>query len=97
MSFSRHLIGYKITFSKQAEKDFTHINKKDTAKILNKLNSLISGSLNLDIKKLASGDGKAYRMRCGNYRIIFEIKHSEVIILVVGVGHRKEIYKKLPW
>jgi mRNA interferase RelE/StbE len=42
------------------------------------------------IKKLAGYDDR-YRLRVGDYRVIYEIMDGQLVILVVGVGHRREI------
>jgi mRNA interferase RelE/StbE len=47
-----------------------------------------------DIKKLA-GYSDRYRLRVGDYRIIYEIADEQLIILVVAVGHRREAYRAL--
>ena len=47
-----------------------------------------------DIKKLA-GYADRYRLRVGDYRVIYEIADEQLIILVVGVGHRREAYRIL--
>ncbi len=47
-----------------------------------------------DIKKLA-GYADRYRLRVGDYRVIYEIADERLIILVVGVGHRREAYRAL--
>ena len=47
-----------------------------------------------DIKKLA-GYADRYRLRVGDYRVIYEITDSQLIILIVGVGHRREAYRAL--
>jgi mRNA interferase RelE/StbE len=44
-----------------------------------------------DIKKLA-GYSDRYRLRVGDYRVIYEIADAQLIILIVGVGHRREAY-----
>jgi mRNA interferase RelE/StbE len=46
---------------------------------------------NTAIKKLKGED--AYRIRVGNYRVIYEIDDGKIIVIVVSVGHRKDIYK----
>lgn len=48
-----------------------------------------------DVRKLA-GYADRYRLRVGDYRVIYEVVDRELIILVVGVGHRREIYRNLP-
>jgi mRNA interferase RelE/StbE len=47
-----------------------------------------------DIKKLG-GYADRYRLRVGDYRVIYEIVDEQLIILVVGVGHRREAYRVL--
>jgi mRNA interferase RelE/StbE len=47
-----------------------------------------------DIKKLA-GYSDRYRLRVGDYRVIYEIADEQLIILVVGVGHRRDAYRAL--
>ena len=47
-----------------------------------------------DIKKL-SGYADRYRLRVGDYRVIYEIADEQLIILIVGVGHRREAYRVL--
>ena len=47
-----------------------------------------------DIKKLA-GYSDRYRLRAGDYRIIYEIADTQLIILIVGVGHRRDAYRAL--
>ena len=47
-----------------------------------------------DIKKMA-GYGDRYRLRVGDYRVIYEITDTQLIILIVGVGHRREAYRAL--
>jgi mRNA interferase RelE/StbE len=47
-----------------------------------------------DLKKL-TGYSDRYRLRVGDYRIIYEIADRQLIILIVGVGHRREAYRAL--
>ena len=44
-----------------------------------------------NVKKLAGYDDR-YRLRVGDYRVIYEVAEEQLVILVVGVGHRREIY-----
>ena len=44
-------------------------------------------------KKLAGGDGE-WRVRTGDYRIVYGIRDSVLLILVVAVGHRRDIYRR---
>ena len=46
------------------------------------------------VKKLAGYEDR-YRLRVGDYRIIYEVMDGQLIILIVGVGHRREIYRTM--
>lgn len=47
-----------------------------------------------DITRLAGHEDR-YRLRVGDYRIIYEIVDGQLVILIVGVGHRREIYRAM--
>jgi mRNA interferase RelE/StbE len=47
-----------------------------------------------DVRKLAGYDDR-YRLRVGDYRVIYEVADGQLVILVVGVGHRREIYRAM--
>jgi mRNA interferase RelE/StbE len=47
-----------------------------------------------NVKKLAGYENR-YRLRAGNYRVIYEVIDGQLIILVIGVGHRREIYRAM--
>jgi mRNA interferase RelE/StbE len=47
-----------------------------------------------NVKKLSGYDDR-YRLRVGDYRIIYEVMDMNLVILVVGVGHRREIYRAM--
>ena len=46
----------------------------------------------VNVKKLAGYDDR-HRLRVGDYRVIYDVMDSQVVILLVGVGHRREIYR----
>jgi mRNA interferase RelE/StbE len=46
------------------------------------------------IKKLAGYEDR-YRLRVGDYRVIYEVVDGQLVILVVGVGHRREVYRSM--
>ena len=93
MTIVNNLKGYRYVYSSAAKKDLRYINKKDVLKIDRKLQDLVSGSLDLDIKKLSGSGVVRYRLRVGCYRIVYEIYEDKIVVIVVGVQHRKEIYR----
>ena len=82
---------YKIYFKASAEKDFKNIPKKDTKKILQRIDSLTIEPRPGNCEKLS--DQENYRIRQGRYRIIYSIQDSELTVCVVKIGHRKDIYR----
>lgn len=82
---------YKITFKKSVAKDLSAIPKADIEKILAKINTLADNPQTEGAIKLS---GQAlYRIRQGLYRIIYEIKDNELVVQVIKVGHRSDVYK----
>jgi mRNA interferase RelE/StbE len=86
---------YRIEFKRSAAKALKEIPKRDRKRIRDKIDIL---SENLPDPKTTKmkGDNPFHRIRVGDYRIIYEILEDILVILVLKVGHRKDIYKKLP-
>lgn len=82
---------YRIVIKKSAAKEIERIEKKDRIRIVENIRSLASDPHPAGSKKL-SGQEK-YRLRQGNYRILYQILNEELVIHVVKVGHRRDIYK----
>ena len=82
---------YRIVIKKSAAKEIERIEKKDKIRIIEKIRSLAVEPHPHGSKKV-SGQEK-YRIRQGNYRILYQLIDDELIINVVKVGHRRDIYK----
>jgi len=82
---------YKIQFKASVQKDLRTIPKKDVLRILTKIESLADNPIPPQAEKL-SGDEK-YRIRQGNYRILYFIEDEVLMVTVVKVGHRRDVYK----
>jgi mRNA interferase RelE/StbE len=82
---------YRIVIKKSAAKEIERIAKNDRIRIIEKIKSLSQDPHPTGSKKL-SGQEK-YRMRQGNYRILYQLIDDELIINVVKVGHRQDVYK----
>ena len=81
---------YNIEFAQSVEKQLKKISKKDASRIKEWIESLSSEPRPCDVKKLKGRE--LYRIRSGDYRIIYAIKDKVLLVLIVAVGHRKEIY-----
>jgi len=85
--------GYRLELTPIAKKDIKKLDKHVAVQIDSKLKDLVDGKANLDIKKMEGQASLTYRLRCGDYRIVFEVKRQIITILVITVGHRKEVYR----
>ena len=81
---------YTLNFSKQALKELENINDPFYTNIKNALANLTTNPRPMGYKKLKGRE--AYRIRTGNYRIIYNIFDAELIIDIIALGHRKDIY-----
>ncbi|MDF7825337.1 type II toxin-antitoxin system RelE/ParE family toxin [Pontiellaceae bacterium B12227] len=82
---------YKITFKKSVSKDLKNVSKKDVLRILEAIKALSDNPRPPQSKKL-SGQEK-YRLRQGNFRILYSIEDDKLIIQVVKIGHRRDVYQ----
>ena len=82
---------YTVVLSKNAQKQLDKLSNQIANPIINAIIELENNPRPHGFKKLKGRDG--YRIRVGNYRIIYNIIENELIIDVITLGHRKEIYK----
>jgi mRNA interferase RelE/StbE len=83
---------YRIVFRKSVARDLRPMPTKELGKILATIESLSEEPRPSGIEKLSGQD--RYRLRQGNYRIIYEINDMDVVVAVVKVGHRKDVYRR---
>lgn len=82
---------YKITIRKSAAKELEDIPKKDLQKIIKRIQSLAQNPRPQGAQKL-SGQ-QHFRVRQGDYRIIYSIDDKDLVVDIVKIGHRREIYR----
>jgi mRNA interferase RelE/StbE len=87
-------VTYSIEFRPSVLKSLKRLSKQDLVKIKIKIDQLANNLPNPNTTKL-KGNNLFHRIRSGSYRIIYEINGDELIILIVKIGHRKDIYKRL--
>lgn len=85
---------FKIVFSKQAKKKIIKIPKKLALSIRKKINEIAKAPFNknANVEKLQGVEG--YRLRMGNWRVIYQVKEKEITIIVVKIETRGGVYKK---
>jgi mRNA interferase RelE/StbE len=84
-------MNYKIVFTRRAAKDISKLEPEIKEKLGDALRRYGKNPLNYARKMIDPSLGN-YRFRIGYYRVIFDIEGDEIIVL--RVGHRKEIYRK---
>ena len=83
---------YKVIWEAEAEKNLKKIDKVIARKVKDKVEKYLAQDP-YKYGKLLTGQYKGfYRYRFSDYRVIYEAKEKEVVILVVKVGHRKNVY-----
>ena len=85
------MAGYKVLLTRNAENQLDKIDASQLGPIVIALKQLETDPRPNGYKKLKGRNG--YRVRAGNYRIIYEIFDAVLIIEVIAIGHRKDIYR----
>ena len=83
---------YKIEFTKAEEKQLAAVPNTDMKRIAKRIDKLATNPFPVDCKKL-EGEDDIYRIRQGDYRILYSVFEKKLIVLILKIGHRKEIYK----
>jgi len=85
---------YSIEFRPAVLKSLKRFPRRDLVRIKKRIEELGNNLPSPKTTKM-KGNNSFHKVRSGNYRIIYEIHDNKLIILVVKVGHRKDVYKKL--
>ena len=82
---------YRVEIAPRVAKDLSVLPKVDRLRVQAAIEALAGDPRPPGVKKLVGED--AYRVRVGDYRIIYEIADAVLVVLVVRVRHRKEVYR----
>lgn len=87
---------YRIEFTKSSKREFDKLPAKVKNKVVEALVLLSKNPFSelLKIKKL-KGVESLYRFRIGDYRVVYEVRQDVLVILVIKIGHRSEVYRNL--
>lgn len=86
------MAGYKVFIKKSAAKELEEIPKRDLRKIVEKIAALADDPRPPGAEKLSAQE--RYRIRQGDYRIVYAIEDTILTVWVVRVGHRREVYRQ---
>lgn len=85
---------YTVEFTRKAARQFKKLSKNIQVRISSQIDKL-SFDPRLPGSKKLTGQEEIYRIRVGDYRVLYKIEEDKLVILVVEVGHRREIYRSL--
>jgi mRNA interferase RelE/StbE len=85
---------YTVIIDKRAQKEIKKLSPKIRLQIADKLKLLEQNPRTYGASKLTNKDN-LYRIRSGQFRIIYQIQDKKCIVLVIAIGDRKDVYQKL--
>jgi mRNA interferase RelE/StbE len=85
------MASYEVQFRKSVSKDLDPIPKRDVQRIVAAIASLADDPRPPQARKLTGSE--KYRLRCGVYRVLYEIRDDVLVVCIVKVGHRKDVYR----
>ena len=85
------MASYRLLVKPSAVKEIETLPKQDRPRIVRKISSLARDPRPPGCEKLSVRD--QYRLRQGDYRILYEIQDLDLVVVVVKVGHRREVYR----
>ena len=84
---------YRVCYLDSVQEDFENLDRPLRKRILDKIETHLAKDPS-GLGKALSGQFKGFwRYRIGDFRVIYKIAEAEILILVVRVGHRKNIYQ----
>ncbi|MER5349060.1 type II toxin-antitoxin system RelE/ParE family toxin [Kitasatospora sp. NPDC002551] len=90
-------MGYVTRFTPHAQRDMLKIPRPDALRILHRLSELgldVGDTAAFDIKAL-QGHSSRWRLRVGDYRVVYTIEDGQLIVWVMAAGNRRDVYRGL--
>ena len=84
---------YKLYFKSSVKRDLKKIGESESLRILKSIKEKLLAKPHKG-KPLKGKDGTLWSFRVGNYRILYNFNDKELIVLIIKISHRKQIYKK---
>ena len=85
------MASYSLFIKPSAVKDIEALPKKDRGRVVAKIQSLADNPRPVGSEKLSGHE--LYRLRQGNYRILYTVHDADLVVVVIKVGHRREVYR----
>jgi mRNA interferase RelE/StbE len=86
------MASYKLSISKTAERQLRELPKQEKLRVARAITRLANEPRPQGCRKL-SGHDDLFRIRVGTYRVIYSIDDHEVVVVILKLGHRKDVYR----
>jgi mRNA interferase RelE/StbE len=87
------VVAYTVELSNRAKRDLAALSAEVQTRIVKALRTLEANPQPPGVGKL-KGEDSAYRLRVGDYRVLYEVHDKRLLVLVVKIGHRRDVYRK---
>lgn len=85
------MASYSVRIKRSTAKEIEALQRRDRTRVVERIGALATDPRPAGAEKLSNEE--RYRVRQGNYRILYEIVDRELIVTVVRVGHRRDVYR----
>ena len=85
---------YRVEIKPAARRDLDRIAPPNRPRIAAAVDALALNPRPAGVKKLHEADGDRWRIRVGDYRVVYRIHDDVLFVLVVAIGHRREVYRR---
>ena len=86
------MASFEVRFRQSVARDLRRVPKRHVERILKRVQALASDPRPPGHEKLSAQE--RYRVRQGDYRILYEIVDAERVVIVVRIGHRRDVYRR---
>ena len=87
-------MAYRVEFTPRAARDFKSLDGSVRGRIKQRIDSLADNPYPSGIRKI-EGEEELYRLRVGDYRILYQVKGKALLVLIVRIGHRGDVYRRI--
>ncbi len=83
---------YTVALAPRAVRELERLPLRIRKRIATAIDGLADAPMPVGAKKLQGPDG-FWRIRVGDYRVIYDVRHKSVLVLVIRIGHRRDVYR----
>ena len=85
---------YRVRLLDAASKDLARLDKPVARRIVERVHWLAKNLADTTLEALTGELDGLFKLRIGDYRVVYELIHDEQLIMIHAIGHRREIYRK---